>query len=46
MKLYDQVKRYKPFNKQETKDKKVMLNFINNYNDILIRKNKIAHFSA
>lgn len=46
MKLSEKLKEYKPYNEQETKDKKVMLRFMNDFDDVLTRDNEIAHFTA
>ena len=46
MSLYEEIKKYQPFNEQEERDKEVMLQFIQNNPDCLERSNRIAHFSA
>lgn len=44
--LYDDIYNYSPVNEQEEKDKEVILDFIKNGKDILLRENKIAHMTA
>ena len=46
MKLLKEIKSYIPFNEQEKFDKKIMLDFIKNNSDCLLRKNKLAHFTT
>lgn len=46
MSLYEDIKKYQPYNEQEERDKEVMLQFIQNNPDCLERSNRIAHFSA
>ncbi len=46
MKLLEEIKRYIPYNEQEEKDKEVMIDFIETSNNILLRRNKMAHFTA
>lgn len=45
-KLYRIVESFKPFNEQEVKDKKVILDFIRQNDNCLLRENEIAHFSS
>lgn len=45
-KLKEQILRYNPFDERECVDKKVMLDFINNNSDVLIRENNIAHITV
>ncbi len=40
------IQEYNPINAQEIADKQIMLEFIEKYNDCLLRDNKIAHFTA
>lgn len=44
--LKAQIQQYDPFNEQEETDKKVMLNFINSFEDVVTRKNEFGHFTA
>ncbi|MBQ8604212.1 MAG: NUDIX hydrolase [Oscillospiraceae bacterium] len=45
-KLYQQLKEYKPYNRQEDADKALMLEFMERNPDALLRSNKAAHFAA
>lgn len=40
------IENYKPYNEQEEKDKQMMLQYINTFNNVLTRENEIAHFTA
>ena len=42
----DEIKNYIPYNKQEEKDKELILKCINNYDDLLFRENPIAHITS
>lgn len=44
--LKNQIEKYVPYNEQEEMDKEVMLEYLNNYDNILTRDNKFAHFTA
>jgi len=44
--LKAQIQQYEPFNEQEEIDKKVMLNFINSFEDVVTRNNEFGHFTA
>lgn len=46
MNLKEKIERYNPYNEQEEKDKELMLSFINQFDDVLTRNNKIGHFTA
>ena len=46
MNYINKIKEYIPFNEQEEKDKKLILNCIENYNNLLTRENTVAHFTA
>lgn len=46
MELKEIIEKYQPYNEQEAKDKKVMLKYINTFDDVLTRKNEFAHFTA
>ncbi len=45
-KLAEKIRAYRPQNAQEEKDRAVMLDFIRNHPDCLLRDNLIAHFTA
>lgn len=45
-KLKEMIKQYIPYNEQEEKDKSFMLEFMEKYEDVLTRNNRIAHFTA
>lgn len=44
--LKDKIKMYHPYNEQEEKDKDTMLQYINNFDNILTRENEFGHFTA
>jgi 8-oxo-dGTP pyrophosphatase MutT (NUDIX family) len=44
--LKAQIQQYESFNEQEEIDKQVMLNFIDNFEDVVTRKNQLGHFTA
>ena len=46
MNYIEQIKKYKPYNEQEKSDKQIMLRFIETFDDVLTRENKIGHFTA
>lgn len=46
MDLKQKIKNYVPFNEQEENDKEQMLNFIDNFDDVLTRNNSCGHFSS
>lgn len=46
MDLKEQIERYLPQNEQEEHDKSLMLEFINKFDDVLTRKNRMGHFTA
>lgn len=46
MKLQEQLEQYHPFNEQEERDKKVMLQLLKTQPDIFARENEVAHFTA
>ena len=46
MLVKEQIEKYVPFDEQEEKDKEQMLEFINNYDDVLTRNNVMGHFSS
>ena len=42
----DPIKKYTPWNRQEAKDKEVILKCSNNFKDILTRNNEIVHITS
>ena len=46
MDLKEQIKKYIPYNEQEENDKELMLKYLNTFDDVLTRENKIGHFTA
>lgn len=44
--LRKQIEEYITFNEQEEKDKEMMLKYIDTFEDVLTRKNKMCHFTA
>ena len=46
MNYIDLIKKYKPCNEQEEKDKELMLKYINTFDDVLTRNNEMCHFTA
>ena len=46
MKLKEQIEKYIPYNEQEANDKELILEYINKFQDVLTRKNKMCHFTA
>ncbi len=44
MNLKEQVESYIPFDEQEEKDKEQSLEFINGFEDVLTRENKLGRF--
>ena len=45
-KLRKEIGDYKPYNEQEEQDKKVMLEYIDTFDDVLTRNNEFGHFTA
>ena len=46
MNLKEQIKAYLPWNEQEATDRKVILQCMEDYDDVLTRENLLAHFTA
>lgn len=46
MNLKEQIQNYKPYNEQEENDKEMMLKYIDTFDDVLTRENKMCHFTA
>ena len=44
--LKTNLERYIPYNEQEQVDKKMMLNYINDFDDVLTRQNHYGHFTS
>lgn len=44
--IYDEISKFEPFDVKEALDKEVMLEFIKNNDDVLVRANKIAHMTT
>ena len=45
-KIRKDIEDYKPYNEQEENDKKVMLKYIDTFDDVLTRNNEFGHFTA
>ena len=46
MKIKEQIEAYIPYNEQEASDKELMIKYINTFDDVLTRANKMCHFTA
>lgn len=46
MNLKEQIQNYVPYNEQEENDKQMMLEYINTFDDVLTRNNRMCHFTA
>lgn len=46
MNFIEEIKNYKPYNEQEENDKKIMLEYIEKFEDVLTRENKVGHFTV
>lgn len=46
MKLREQLENYMPYNEQEKNDKKLLLEYIDSFDNILTRENELCHFTA
>ena len=46
MNWIDEIRNYNPFNEQEKQDKKVVLDYITTFPNILTRENEFAHMTA
>ncbi len=44
--LKEKIEKYIPYNEQEEVDKKIMLNYINDFDDVLTRQNEYGHFTS
>lgn len=46
MHILEEIKRYVPFNEQETHDKEVIVRCLRKFDDIFLRENTLAHMTA
>ena len=46
MKIYEDIKNYKPYNEQESRDRELILRFIENNPDAFLHSNFTAHMTA
>ncbi len=46
MSLKEKIEKYIPYNEQEKNDRELMLNYINTFEDVLTRENRMCHFTA
>ena len=46
MNLKEQIENYIPYNEQEKADKEMMLKYIDTFEDVLTRENKMCHFTS
>ena len=46
MKIKEQIEKYIPYNEQEASDKELMLEYIDKFEDVLTRENRMCHFTA
>ena len=46
MELKEQIEKYIPYNEQEENDKKIILYYMNKFDNLLTRENEVAHFTA
>ena len=44
--IINQLKKYKPWNEQEAKDKEIIISMLNMHSDLYERSNLIAHMTA
>ena len=44
--LKDNIEKFIPYNEQEEIDKKIMLNYIKDFDDVLTRQNQYGHFTS
>ena len=44
--LKTNIEKFKPFNEQEEVDKRIMLKYINDFDDVLTRQNEYGHFTS
>ena len=46
MNIKKQIEKFIPYNEQEASDKELMIKYINTFDDVLTRANKMCHFTA
>lgn len=46
MDLKEQIESYIPYNEQEENDKEMMIKYIDTFDDVLTRENRMCHFTA
>ena len=46
MELKEQIQKYIPYNEQEENDKKIILDYMSKFDNLLTRENEVAHFTA
>ncbi len=46
MELIEQIKKYKPYNEQEERDKQIILRYMNTFDNIFTRENEFGHLTA
>ena len=46
MRLKEELEKYIPYNEQEEADKELMLRYMDTFEDVFTRKNKMCHFTA
>lgn len=44
--LKENIKNFKPYNEQEEVEKRIMLNYLNDFDDTLTRQNEYGHFTS
>ncbi len=44
--LKNNIEKFKPFNEQEEVDKRIMLKYIYDFDDVLTRQNEYGHFTS
>ena len=44
--LKKNIEKYKSFNEQEEVDKRIILKYINDFDDVLTRQNEYGHFTS
>ena len=44
--IKENIEKFIPYNEQEEVEKRVMLNYINDFNDVLTRQNEYGHFTS
>ena len=46
MKIREEIEKYIPYNEQEISDKELMIKYLDTFDDVLTRENKMCHFTA